>query len=131
MLKRLITKRQERALKLCHHDFGGLTQKEAAKIMGITPASLSGLLSRVKKVYPCYFPLITKQEAKIYHYYMVDGWSVSEIAEYMELTERAVYDSFKRAQRKDMHFTEARGRVLSWDKFIDDGGNENEIKHKF
>lgn len=131
MEKRLITEKQERALKLCHYDHGGLTREEAAKIMGIDQSVLSRLLRKVKKVAPQLFPIMTKQEAKISHYFMVDGWKVKEIAEYMGLSIIAVQRSLQRCRRKDLLFTTSKGRVQSLNQFLEDGGDENEIKHKF
>jgi len=119
MTKRLITARQEQALRLCHQDFDGLDQPEAAEQMGIDQSVLSRLLARVKKVLPQYFPIITKLEAKIYHYYMVEGWEVNEIAEYMNQSKNAVYLTLHRVRDKGMHFTEAKGRVLSYDESMD------------
>jgi len=72
-MKRSITKKQEQALQLCHQDFGGLEQIEAAERMNISQQAISKLLAVVKKVLPQYFPIITKLEAQIYHYYMVEG----------------------------------------------------------
>ena len=119
MNKRLITEKQEQALRLCHQDFDGLSQDEAAKRMGISPAAIGKLLDRVKKVLPQYFPVLTKLEAKCYHLYMNEGWSVEEIAEYFGLTPDSVYKTLHRARDKGMHFTEAKGRVLSYDESMD------------
>lgn len=126
MGKRLITEKQEMALRLCHQDFEGLSQTEAAEQMGITPCALSKLLARVKEVLPQYFPIITKHEAKIYHYYMVEGWEVNEIAEYLSQSENAIYKTLRRTRYKGMFFTEAKGRVLSYDESMD-----AHIKQKF
>jgi len=126
MIKRLITLRQEQALRLCHHDFEGLTQKEAAEKMNISQSALSGLLIRVKKVLPQYFPILTKLEAQIYYYYMVEGWSTEKITEHMEKSQRTVQLTLQRARDKGMFFTEAKGRVLSYDPSMD-----AQVIHKF
>lgn len=133
MDKRLMTKKQERAFRLCHHNFEGLTQEEAAKIMGVSRRAINFLLLRVEKVLPQYFPIISKQEAKIYHYYMIEGWEVKEIAEHTGLTQNAIIKTFQRLRDKGMYFAESVGRILSYDKFIEDGGDgiDNMIKHKF
>lgn len=127
-MKRLITKRQEQALRLCHQDFNGLPPKEAAKRMGISQSALSGLLARLKKNprFQAYFPILTKTEAERYHLYAVEGWSVSEIAEYFGLTPNSIYKALKRARDKGACFTEPKGRILSYDPSMD-----NNIKHKF
>ena len=130
MNKRLITKRQEEALKLCHHDFSGLTQEEAAKEMGITQSAVNDLLNRVKKVAPQLVPILTKHEFKIYNYYIEKNWSVTEIAEHFNLTESAIYATLIRAKKKGMVFPLAIGRI----EFIEEIGKENvdfRVKHKF
>lgn len=128
MTKRLITQRQETVLKLCHQDFLGLSQIEAAKRMGISPSAVSRLLARLKKNprFQVYFPILTKAEAERYHYYMVEGWSIDEIIERFGLTSNSVYKALQRARNKGMYFTEAKGRILSYSESMD-----AHIKHKF
>ena len=119
MGKRIITEKQETALKLCHHDFGGLSQAEAAKRMNISQSALSGLLARVKKVMPQYFPILTKLEAKCYHWYVNEGWPVSEIAECTGQSEDAIYKTLKRTKDKGMCFSKPKGRILQYDPNMD------------
>lgn len=127
MNKRLITKRQEEALKLVHHDFIGLSQTEAAKRMNISQAAVSNLLAKVKEILPDYFPILTKLETQIYHYYMVEGWGVDEIAEYTESSPDTIYKTLQRAKAKGMFFTETKKKMLSYNSEMDD----NQIKQKF
>ena len=132
--KRKITERQEQALRLCHHDFSGLTQEEAAKEMGITQPTLNELLEHVKKVLPQFFPIITKHESKIYHYYMVEGWDVVDIADYMELSERAIYAALQRAVKKGMRSTTSKNRIQSYDELIEKYGIDwvdSHVKYQF
>ena len=134
MEKRLITKRQQEALRLCHHDHKGLTEEEAAKEMGISCRAICFLLARVEKVLPQYFPILTKQEAKIYHYYIDEGWEVEEIAKNIHLTENAVYKTLHRLKNKGMFFSKAVGRILSYDRLKEKYGEDwldNNVKHKF
>ena len=72
------------------------------------------------------FPILTKLEAERYHLYAVEGWSVDEIAEHLGLTPDSIYKALKRARDKGMYFTEAKGRVLSYDPSMDAG-----VKQKF
>ena len=124
-MKRLITEKQEKALKLCHHDFENLTQAEAAKQMNITQDAVSKLLAAAEKVLPQYFPILTKLELKCYHYYMVEGWEVSEIAEYVEKSPDAVYKALQGARAKGKPFRK-KGRMLQYRPWMD-----NEVKQKF
>lgn len=118
-MKRIITPQQERALKLCHQDFQGLEQAEAANIMGITQQAISKLLTAVEKILPNYFPILTKLEAKCYHFYCVEGWPVDEIAEYFRLTPNSIYKTLKRTRDKGMCFNEPKGRILQYDPSMD------------
>lgn len=121
MTERLISKKQERALRLCHQDFEGLSQTEAAKRMGISQSALSGLLARLKKNprFQAYFPILTKVEAERYHLYAIEGWSVKNIAERFGITPGSIYEALQRAKDKGMFFTEAKGRVLSYTPDMD------------
>ena len=122
----MITERQERALWLCHHDFIGLSQEEAAKRMNISQSALSNLLAKVKKVLPDYFPILTKIEMERCHLYCVEGQSVEEIAERFGVTPDSVYKALQRAKDKGMCFTKPKGRVLSYSPEMDDN-----VIHKF
>lgn len=125
-MKRLITEKQEQALRFCHQDFEGLEQAEAARRMGISQQAISRLLAAVEKVMPQYFPILTKAEAKRYHLYMVEGWSVEDIAEHFGLTPSSIHKALQRAKDKGVYFTEAKGRVLAYDESMD-----AEIKQQF
>jgi DNA-directed RNA polymerase specialized sigma24 family protein len=87
--------------------------------MGISQPAINKLLAAVKKALPDYFPILTKLETQIYHYYMVEGWSTAEIAEYTEKSQRTIQLTLQRARDKGMYFTEAKGRVLSYDESMD------------
>lgn len=128
MTKRLITKKQEQALRLCHQDFDGLPPKEAAKRMGISQSALNGLLARLKKNprFQAYFPILTKLEAKCYYLFMVEGWPIDDIAEHFGLTPNSVYKTLQRAKNKGMYFTETKGRVLQYSSNMD-----NNVKKQF
>ena len=117
-MERLISERQEQALRLCHHDFSGLTQTETAKKMGISQPAVSELLAAVEKVLPQYFPILTKLEVECYHYYM-EGWLVVEIAQSMNKSLWVIYNALQRVRAKGKHFSESKGKMLSYDPSMD------------
>jgi len=123
--KRLITKRQEEALRLCHQDFEGLEQAEAAERMNISQQAICKLLARVKKIMPDYFPILTKLEAQVYHYYMIEGWEVNDIAEYIEKSPDAIYKALQGARAKGKFFR-GKGKMLQYKPWMD-----AQVKHKF
>ena len=118
-MKRLITKRQKQILRACHCDFDGLTQAEAADKLDISQSTISNALKHIEKIMPDFFPLLTKLEAKCYHLFMVEGWSVDDITEHFGLTPNSVYKTLKRTKDKGMFFSEAKGRVLQYDPNMD------------
>ena len=142
-MKRLITEKQEQALRLCHHDFDGFSQAEAAKQMNISQSALNQLLIRVKKVMPQYFPILTKLEYKCYNLYMNEGWNVKTIAEHQLQTEDAICKALQRAYKKGMWRPKAHGRIQSYDELqeryinIEDGETTDDnwldfhVKQKF
>jgi len=118
-LKRLITKRQEQILRLCHHDHEGLTQVEAAQRLNVSQSTISNTLKRIEEVMPDFFPILSKLEAKCYHYFTVEGWSISEITEYLGQSENAIYKALKRAKDKGAWFSKSKGRILSYNPNMD------------
>ena len=125
-MKRLITIRQEQILRLCHHDFEGLTQEQAAEKLGVSRPVITKALMCIEKIMPQYFPILTKLEVKIYHHYMIEGWGVDEIAEYLNQSENAVYKTLQRTRDKGMYFSDAKGKALSYTPEMDAG-----VKQKF
>lgn len=126
MNERKITIRQERALRLCHHEFSGLGQAEAAERMSISQPALSELLTAVKKVMPEWFPILTPLEAICYNHYIAEGLSAAFIAIRTGKSQSAVYDALKRARAKGKFFPEAKRKVLQYDPSLD-----HKVKQKF
>lgn len=118
-MKRLLTEQQEQAFRLIHHDHQGLSQTEAAAIMGIDQATVSRLLAKVEEVMPDFFPILSKREIVYYHYLTVDGWTVNEIASYECVTPNAVYLTFQRCKAKGLSFPGPHGKVLRYKPEMD------------
>lgn len=140
--KRRITKKQEHLLHLCHQDFEGLSQTEAAERLGIKPSVVSIMLKRIKKVLPEYFPILTALEYKIYNLYMNEGWDVPDIAEYLEKTDTAIRGTLRRTKDKGCWWAPAIGRIASYDALretykndddetTDDNQLDSKVKQKF
>ena len=132
MGKRLISKKQEQALRLCHHNHEGLSQDVAAARMGISQQAISKLLAACEKIAPQLFPILTKQEARLYHCYMVEGWSPEEMVRADNdvggnLTLNAVYKTFQRCKAKGLKFPGGRGKILQ----LQIEKAEHQIVHKF
>lgn len=67
--ERVITKQEERALRLCHHDFNGYPITDVARIMSITPKKVKALLKSVERKAPQLFPILTPRQRTILRLY--------------------------------------------------------------
>ena len=123
---RTISERQEQILRAVHHDFKGLSQADAAKVLGISQQTVCKELALMKKLIPQMFPILTQMEVKYTHYYDVEGWTGIEIAEYFEVEPSIVYKTVQRAHKKVGPAHKNKDRVSKYDPNMDD-----DIKEQF
>ena len=64
-MKRILTKNEEQAIRLCHHDFDGKSVKEAAECMGRSRRAVQRLLCSAEKKAPQLFPILTPRHRAI------------------------------------------------------------------
>lgn len=65
MTKRNLSHFEEKVLRVCHHDFGGLSIEEAAKKLECSPQTIKSALKHAKKKAPTLFPILTPQHQAI------------------------------------------------------------------
>ena len=104
-MKRHITKEQEDAFRLRHHDFEGLTEEQAADELCISVRAVRGRLTRMRKVAPQLFPILSRENAKIWRLWNDLGHTCAEIAECIGLTEGAITQRLQHTKKK-MGYTE-------------------------
>lgn len=117
---------QETAYRICHQDHQGLSTQMAALYMDITPRRVQQLLAALKKKAPALFPILTKRQARDYHLYTVEGWSMAEIADNTERCISTVSESIASAVVKGMPEPSKKRRILRYDESMD-----NQIKERF
>ncbi len=64
MTKRVLTEGQEWAIRLCHHDFGGMSLDEAADVMGVSLSQVALALEAAEEIAPSMFPLRTHRPSR-------------------------------------------------------------------
>ena len=85
-MKRTITKSEEQAIRLCHHDHGGKSIEEAAKILDCTVDNVKKQLRNARKKAPQLFPILTPRHRAILTMYdqhlsraaIMEGLGISE-----------------------------------------------------
>ena len=100
MEKRLITKHQEKVYRCMHHDFEGLSIEETAKKLGVAVTTVYKVITRLKKIAPQLFPILSKTNAIIWKYWFECGLNYKQIAIVVNLTEGAVSKRLQIIKRK-------------------------------
>lgn len=93
---RCITTSEEAAYRLCHHDFYGLTQQDAATVLGIKQSAVAQRLASLKDKAPQLFPILSQKVALVYHCFTADNMPVKQIAEKLKLTPRYCWRVLKK-----------------------------------
>lgn len=122
----MLTKKEVKIYRLCHHSFAGHTTVEAAGILGKSPRRIEQILAGIMAKAPQLFPILTKLQARDYHLFMDEGWTMQEIADDTGRSQSTVNDSIQAAVAKGMSPKGKRKRVLRYQPWMD-----NEIKEVY
>lgn len=124
-MNRKVTKDEELAYRLCHHEFAGHTVSAAAAIMGIKPSKIYRLLANLKKKAPHLFPILTQKEHAVYKTY-IQGFTQIEIARLFNHSQSDIQATLKRIERKGFPMLDARAETVRYNPNMD-----KHIKEKF
>lgn len=119
MTKNAITKNEVKAYRLCHHSFDGMLTRDAAAVMGVTPRRVEQLLASLKEKAPQLFPILTPLQARDYHLYVVEGWTLQEIADDTGRGFRRVSESIRAAVAKGMTKLRGKNELLRYTNDMD------------
>jgi len=112
-MNRLITHRQEQIYRMRHHDFGGMTTKQVATILGITTHSVARHMWKMRKIAPQLFPILTKRQADIYHMFVNVGMEQKTIARILGISSNCIATQIYRLRHhKYMYMPRRRRHVL-------------------
>ena len=125
-MTRRITHRQEQIYRLRHHDFTGLTTKQVAGMLGITTHSVARHMWEMQKVAPQLFPILTRQQADIYHMFVNVGMEQKIIAGILGISKSCVGVLIHRMKHKGMFVPHRRRHVLYMSR-----AHDHQIRQKF
>jgi transposase len=104
--KRNITHFEESVLRLVHHQFGALTQADAADLLGVSESVISRTLNdlrfRSRKVRPIrvMFPILTQHQYSVFKCFADEGMTIRETADKLEMSVSAVKDVLGKIKAK-------------------------------
>lgn len=106
-MTRQISKFDEKVLRLIHHDFEGLTQREAAGKLGVSIQTVNRAVRRLKKLADQFFPILTKHQ-KFVHFCITErGMTHSAIAHLIGSSVRTVESTVAAITKKGVVFVAA------------------------
>lgn len=125
-MNRFISKRQEEIFRLRHHDFDGLTTKQVATTLGITTHSVARHMWEMQKIAPQLFPILTKQQADVYHMFVNAGLEQKTIGKILGMDKNHVAILIHRLRGKGMYVPRRLHQVLYMPR-----AHDHQIKQKF
>ena len=126
-MTRHITHRQEQIYRMRHHDFAGLTTKQVANRLGVTPKCINSHMRKMQKIAPQLFPILTPRQMDIYVLREVMGMTHSEIGEYLGVTWQTAARTVHYMRKKGMYLQpDCLHRVDTYSSWMD-----YKVKHRF
>jgi hypothetical protein len=128
-VQREISTEEEAAYRLCHHDFYGLTQGEAAQVLGVTQQAIDKRLRKMRATAPQLFPILSRNVAAIYNRFTTDNMSVREIADDLSLSPRycwqVLQDLWNAREDTGLYFRAGTSQRLHYRPWMDEHVKEN------
>lgn len=125
-MTRLITERQEQIYRMRHHDFDGLTTKQVAATLSITTHSVARHMWEMQKIAPQLFPILTKQQADIYHMFVNVGMEQKVIAGILGISKSCIGVLIHHIRIKGMYVPRRLHQVLYMPR-----AHDHQIRQKF
>lgn len=126
-MKQQITELEEKAYRLCHHEFEGLTIRETAIRMELREYIVRQLLKTLKQKAPQLFPILTKRQFLIYKLRLENGMSQQEIATVLGTSQSSIQAIIERMKKMGVTGLDINGvKTVRYDNSMD-----AHIKKKF
>jgi len=125
MCERQWTEQEERIFRMVHHDFDGLTIREASDKLGLSTRRIQYILKGIKKKAPQLFPILTKRENTIATMLLEKGLSIEQIAIASGKTENHIKVIIHRMKEKGFVIPNIKEPVRYTPE------HDNKIKEKF
>lgn len=111
---RVITEKEEEVIRLCHHDFQGLTHAEAARKLNVSRQRVESLLKSAKRKAPQMFPILSPLQGQVYKLIIENGSNYDTIATLLHRSKEAIYGAVYQLREKG--FNLSRPDLVRYDK---------------
>lgn len=125
-MNRLITERQEQIYRMRHHDFGGMSTKEVAAVLGIEVQCVNLHMRKMKKVASQLFPILTHRQLEVYKLYVEMNLSGNAVSELLGIARPTIQSKLDEIKRKGLHIPKRAKRIVRYSCWMD-----SEVKQKF
>jgi DNA-binding CsgD family transcriptional regulator len=99
-MDRKITEFQELVFRLRHHEHFGRSTKETAAILETSPSSIRNALTVVRRVAPGLFPILSREDWKVWCLWIEYKRTARQIAEILSLPYETVRSKLRRIKKK-------------------------------
>ena len=124
-MKRILSKKEEQAFRLCHQDWEGMTTRDAAVAIGLSQRRVQQLLQSVEQKAPALFPILTKCQMVVRDCINENGFTFKQIAEVLCVSESNVDNIVKTLKKKGV-ILERRKPTVQYQDYMD-----NQVKERF
>lgn len=118
-MKRLISESDEKVFRSVHHDFGGNTVVETAKIFSVSVSSVYRALARVRAVAPSFFPMLSKTDIEVLRNYNA-GLCQEAVAHVCRISLSAVKRRLSSLKEKGVIRSIPAAKTIRYDSSMDD-----------
>lgn len=118
-MERLITERQEQIYRMRHHDFGGMSTKQVATMLGVEVQCINLHMREMKKVAPQLFPILTCRQLEVYKLYVEMNLSGNAVSELLSIARPTVQSKLDEIKRKGLHVPKRAKRIVRYSCWMD------------
>ncbi len=125
-MERILSEHEEWAIRLCHHDFAGMTTDTAAgTFMKVSQRRIQQLLRSAEQKAPQLFPILTKHQVEIRWLINDAGLTFEQVAETLRVSVNSVSNTVQLLKVKGV-LIERRKKTVQYQNWHD-----SQIKEKF
>ena len=118
-MKRFITERQEEIYRMRHHDFGGMSTKQVAAMLGIAIQVVNGHMYKMRKIAPQLFPILSKRQTEILNLHLQFDMSPKEIGLRLGISDITVRGTLHKLRHPNIFVPGKKGTPVEYETWMD------------